>query len=140
MKKKSSEDYLIAMYSIYEKEKEHSKGIRSVDIAKELKISKPSVSEMLKKMAEEGFIRFEPYSNIFFKKKGLKEAKRLMHNRRVIEVFLRDVLKYNPKRVDKEAHRLEHAFSEESIKRLDRFLNNPKVSPSGKPIPHGGMI
>jgi len=136
MEKKSIEDYLRTMYYFYEKEEAKAKGIKSVDIAKELKVSKPSVSEMVGKLVKREFVKANPYSNISFTKKGLKEAKRVMHNHRVIEVFLRDVLKYDLSQVHEEAHRLEHAFSEESIKRLDKFLNNPKVSPLGKPIPH----
>ena len=114
MKQISIEDYLRTMYYLYEKDK--AKGIRSVDIAKELKISKPSVSEMVRKLAKKGLIRANPYSDIFFTDKGLKEAKIVMHNHRIIEVFLKDVLDYNLNKVHEEAHRLEHAFSEESIK------------------------
>jgi DtxR family transcriptional regulator, Mn-dependent transcriptional regulator len=136
MKQKSKEDYLRTIYYFYEKEKDKTKGVRSINIAKALSITKPSVSGMLKKLAKEGFIKFKPYSNILLTNQGLKEAKRVMHNHRVIEVFLRDVLKYDLLKVHDEAHRLEHAFSEESIRRLDKFLNNPKISPLGKPIPH----
>ncbi len=133
MKKVSVEDYLRTLYHLYEKDK---KGVMSKDLAKELKISKPSVSEMLKKLMKSGFIKFEPYSDIYFTKKGLRKAKEIMHSHRVIEVFLSKVLKYELPKVHDEAHRLEHAFSAESIKRLDKFLKNPSISPSGKKIPH----
>jgi len=134
MERKSTENYLRTIYYLYEKDK--SKGIRSIDIAKELNISKPSVSEMVKKLIKKDFIKSNPYSNIFFTKKGLKEARRVMHNHRIIEVFLKDILNYDLSNVHEEAHKLEHAFSKESIKRLDKFLNNPKKSPFGKKIPH----
>jgi DtxR family Mn-dependent transcriptional regulator len=101
-----------------------------------LKITRPSVSGMLKKLAEKNFIKFKPYSKIFFTSKGLKEAQRVMHNHRVIEVFLKKILKYDLSKVHEEAHRLEHAFSEDSINGLDKFLNNPTRSPSGYDIPH----
>ena len=136
MKEKSMEDYLRTAYSLYEQEGNNTQGVKSIDLAKELKISKPSVSEMIRKLVEKGFVTAKPYSNIFFTDKGLKEAKRVMHNHRVIEVFLKDLLRYDSSKVHEEAHRLEHAFSEESIKRLDKFLKHPKKSPLGKPIPH----
>ena len=136
MEKRSIEDYLRTIYYLYEKEESESKGVKSVGIAKELGVSKPSVSEMVGKLVKKGFVKANPYSNISFTKKGLKESKRVMHNHRVIEVFLRDILKYDLSKVHEEAHRLEHAFSEESIKRLDKFLGNPKISPLGKLIPH----
>ena len=131
---KSQEDYLRVMYLIYEKQIDKSLGIKSIDISKELKVSKPSVSEMLKKLAKMGFVRSKPYSNIFFTNNGLKQARKITHNHRVIEVFLNKTLNYDLAKVHEEAHRLEHAFSEESIKRLDKFLKNPKVCPHGDVI------
>jgi len=129
--RESKEDYLITMYTLHEKGE-----IKSVDIANLLNVSKPSVSEMIRKLDKEHLIEAKPYSKIKFTRKGLDQAKRIMHNHRVIEVFLRKVLKYDIDKVHEEAHRLEHAFSGESIKRLDKLVNNPKRSPFGKRIPH----
>ncbi len=133
----STEDYLRTIYSLYENQKDISKGVKSVYIAKELKISKPSVSKMITKLISKKYLKSKPYSNIYFTEKGLKEAKRIMHNHRVIEVFLKNILNCNLGRIHEEAHHLEHTFSEYTIKKLDKFLNNPKVSPMGKKIPHG---
>lgn len=133
----SIEDYLRTIYYLYEEQEDKSKGIKSVDIAKELKVSKPSVSKMIKKLIPKKYLKAEPYSNIYFTKKGLKEGKRIMHNHRVIEVFLKDILNCNLNRIHEEAHQLEHTFSEYTIRKLDKFLNNPKISPTGKKIPHG---
>lgn len=140
MNERSKEDYLRVMYGLYEKLDNKSDGLRSIDISKELNITKSSVSEMLKKMLDKGYIRFKPYSNIYFTKKGLNEAISIMHNHRVIEVFLKKVLRYDLSKVHAEAHKLEHAFSEESIKRLDLFLKNPKISPHGNIIPHKDVL
>ena len=60
-----------------------------------------------------------------------------MHNHRVIEVFLKDILKFkDPRAIHEEAHKLEHAFSEDALNRLDQYLNNPDKSPTGELIPH----
>lgn len=135
----STEDYLRTIYSFYETQEDKSKGIKSVEIAKELKISKPSVSKMITKLISKRYLKAQPYSNIYFTEKGLKEAKRIMHNHRVIEVFLKDILKCSSGKIHEEAHKLEHAFSGYVIRKLDRFLDNPKVSPHGKSIPHNKM-
>jgi len=135
----STEDYLRVLYSLYEKQKGNLHGIKSIEVVNEMNLSKPSVSSMLKKLAKQGYLRLRPYGKIFFTIKGLKKAAKIMHNHRLIEVFLTDVLCYKIDHVHEEAHRLEHAFSEESIKRLDRFLNNPVLSPFGKRIPHEDM-
>jgi DtxR family transcriptional regulator, Mn-dependent transcriptional regulator len=128
----SREDYLRVMYELYENRKE---GIKSVDIANALNVTKPSVSQMIKNLCNEKLIVTEPYSKIQFTKKGFKEARRMMYIHRVIEVFLKKVLKYDIDKVHEEAHRLEHAFSQKSIDRLDEFLNKPKKSPHGRIIP-----
>lgn len=130
----SKEDYLRAIYII--RENSGQELIKSVDIAKELKITKPSVSAMIKKLIVEGYIKKKPYSKIKLTKKGQNKAIRITHKHRVIEVFLKEVLGYKLDYVHQEAHRLEHAFSDESIKRLDNYLKNPKVSPHGRLIPH----
>lgn len=132
MNKQSQEDYLRAIYYLSETSKD---AIRSVDVAAYLKISKPSVSKMFKKLIEQGYIKMQPYSGIFFTAKGLREAKKLTHKHRIIEVFLTKILKINKKNIHQEAHKLEHAFSDEVINKLSKFLNNPKSCPGGKQIP-----
>lgn len=128
------ENYLCTTYSIFENNV--GEGVKSIDIANKLNISRASVSSMVKKLAKEGYIIADKYSKIFLTEFGKKEARRLMHKHRVIEVFLVDVLGHDIRKVHEEAHKLEHAFSDESIEKLDSLLNNPKLSPMGKSIPH----
>ncbi len=130
----SKEDYLRVMCELCEESGVEC--IRSIDIANRLKISKPSVSTMVKKLARKGLVRSERYSKIYLTHTGLKEGRRVLRNHRVIEVFLRAVLDYDISEVHEEAHRLEHAFSEESINRLEDFLRNSKESPYGKTALH----
>ncbi len=129
----SREDYLRAMFELHEMQP--GEGFRSVELARSLGISKPSVSAMFEKMKESRIIKKEPYKKAFLTNEGLKKAKKIMKKHRVIEVFLKDTLGYDLDTVHDEAHRLEHAFSEESIRRLDEFLDLPDCSPSGKVIP-----
>lgn len=131
----SVEDYLKAMYSIHEDMDDPSEGLMSKEIASALDVSKPSVSAMMRKLADQRYIKAEPYKRIHFTKKGIEEAKRLMRNHRLIEVFLREKLGCDLKKVHAEAHRLEHAFSQYSMDRLDSFLDSPKKSPYGRIIP-----
>lgn len=114
------EDYLITMFRLQESQGQ----IRSVGIAEELKISKASVSEMLKKLKTKKLIKMDLYSNVEFTKKGLNQAGKLTRKHRLIESFLKEVLGFSEKRVHEEAHDLEHAFSDYGIKKLDNFLRN----------------
>ena len=137
----SLEDYMRSIYHLYETSKDKEKGIQSVDLAKSLSVTKASVSLMLKKLSSLDYIDSKPYKKIFLTSAGLKEARRIMHNHRVIEVFLKDILNYNdPKKIHEEAHILEHAFSQNTLDRLDKFLSNPKKSPTGEVIPHENTI
>lgn len=133
--KTTREDYMRTIYAIHEGLDDPSTGVKSSDVAQELTISRASVSEMLKKLAEQNFIRWERYGKIHFTNKGLSFAQKVMYIHRVIEVFLVDVLNVPLDEVHEEAHRLEHAFSYETVKRLDTFLKNPSTSPSSKEIP-----
>ena len=127
----SKEDYLRGLYILEEEKGE----LKSIDLAHYLNVSKPSVSEMAKELDKEGLISYKRYSKLNFTSKGRKLAKKLTSKHRLIELFLKNILKLNSKNVHEEAHRLEHAFSEESISKLRKLLGNPKKDPHGKPIP-----
>lgn len=131
MESASREDYLRGIYHLMEEEG----SVRSVDLADYLDITKPSVSEMLRELNSEGLVQYKKYSRLKFTSKGHEIAKKLTFKHRIIESFLKDVLKIRSDNIHDEAHRLEHAFSDESISRLSRLLGNPKVDPHGKPIP-----
>ena len=132
MHTQNQEDYLRTIYNLYEENKQI---ITSVDVANGLKISKPAVSKMLKKILKQKLIKMKPYSSIKFTAKGLREAKKLTYKHRIVEVLLLNILKVKKNKMHEEAHKLEHAFSDESINKLATFLNNPKFCPNGKKIP-----
>ena len=126
------EDYLRGLYLL-----EEEKGkLKSIDLAHYLNVSKPSVSEMMQELNREGVISYKKYSTIKFTAKGRKIAKKLTSKHRLIELFLKKILKISSRHIHKEAHRLEHAFSDESIGKLRKLLGNPKKDPHGKPIPN----
>ncbi|MBI2522955.1 metal-dependent transcriptional regulator [Candidatus Woesearchaeota archaeon] len=131
MESANKEDYLRAVYHLMEEKNE----VKSVDLADYLNVTKPSVSEMLKELDNEGLIQYKRYSKVKLTSNGHKIARNLTSKHRIIERFLKDMLKIDKKRIHDEAHRLEHAFSDDSIGRLRKLLGNPKQDPHGKPIP-----
>ncbi|MCK5461345.1 metal-dependent transcriptional regulator [Candidatus Gracilibacteria bacterium] len=130
---KNREDYLRAIYCINE-QKEGT--VRSIEIVKYLKISKPAISVMLKKLKQQKYIKMEPYLGISFTNKGFKEAQKLTYKHRISELFLRDVLNIDGKDIHEEAHKLEHALSDKVVKKMANFLDNPNVCPCGHKIPN----
>lgn len=133
MKYQSQEDYLKAIYLIAEKKQ--NKEVRSVDIADQLKVSKAAVSRMLKVLRLQGFVFIELYSRVTLTENGFIIAQRLTYKNRIIEVFLNDILGVDKENLQKEAHNLEHAFSSETINKLNNFLHKPKFCPCGNEIP-----
>ncbi len=133
MKDQSQEDYVKAIYLIIENGQNN--GVKSIDIAKRLNISKAAVSKMLKNLQNQGFVSIELYSKVNLTKKGFELARKLTYKCRIVEVFLVDVLGVKKENLHIEAHKLEHAFSDETIKKLADFLKNPKSCPCGYKIP-----
>ena|SRR3989338_4851211 len=133
MTTQNREDYLRALYILHEEKGQ----LKSSDVASYLRVSKPSVSEMVRRLNSEGLIRSAPYTKLQFTPKGKRIAEHLTSKHRIIELFLKDVLKRDSQLVHDEAHRLEHAFSDESIEKIRKLLHNPKMDPHGKPIPGG---
>ena len=125
------EDYLRALYILDEEKHE----LKSIDVANYLHVSKPSVSGMVKELNKEGLVSYKKYSKLKFTPKGRKIAEKLTLKHRLIELFLNKILRINAKNIHQEAHRLEHAFSDESISKIRKLLGNPKKDPHGKPIP-----
>ena len=131
MESASKEDYLRGIYHLLEE----NGYVRSVDLADYLDITKPSVSEMLQELSKEDLIVYKKYSKLRFTSKGRNIARKLTLKHRVIESFLKNILRIDSQNIHEEAHRLEHAFSDESIEKLRKLLGNPKEDPHGKPIP-----
>ena len=138
---KTKEDYLRVIYSLYETLEDKSDGVRTSDIAKLLEVTKPTVSRGIRSLTKESLLNSESYSRISLTNKGMIEAEKIMYKHRLIEMFLIKKLNYKIEElrgvVHNEAHELEHSFSDESIRRIDKMLNYPKKTSSGKIIPRG---
>jgi len=124
MKPYRKEDYLRLIYLLEEKE-----GIKSIEIARELKITKASVSEMLRKLEKEGFIKKERYSKIFLTRKGKKFGEECFDRYYLIKSFLKKYFNYDEKKAKEEAHELEHVFSEESIQKIKGLIESSSFQP-----------
>lgn len=127
----TKEDYL---RSIYYLEQKYGRSAKVGEVADYLKLGKSTVSERLQDLAKQGFIEYERYGAIALNNSGRAIAENLTVKHRIIEVFLHKTLGRPITELHEEAHKLEHAFSDESIEALKRLLGDPKVDPHGKPI------
>lgn len=127
----SKEDYLTEIYRLQFR---NNRAAKITEIAMALKISKPSVSQMIRKLAQEKLIMFEKYGSITLTKKGIKHARVIIRKHQLLEVFFNNILKIKRK-FHLEAHKMEHSLSEKVVDKLDKMLKNPHVCPDGNPIP-----
>lgn len=105
------------------------------ELAARLAVARPSVTGMLKRLAAQGLITHERYRAARLTRRGRTAARAVIHRHRVVETFLVQVLEMPVDSVHAEAHRLEHAISDEVLDRLDRWLGRPEVDPHGTAIP-----
>lgn len=130
MSTKSIEDYLKALYIL----SRNGKSISTTEIAEHFKIAPASVTEMLKKLAKSGYVKYSPYHGAHLSKKGFQVAEKITRKHRLLERFLHDVLRIRTDKVHVEACEMEHALSDEAEESLCRFLNHPDKCPDDDKI------
>lgn len=129
----TEENYLKAIYKIYEKTKDI---VSTNSIAEMLNTTAASVTDMIKKLAVKELIIYEKYKGSKLTQEGAKVATNLIRKHRLWETFLVETLGFSWEEVHDIAEDLEHINSPKLIDRLDRFLKHPKYDPHGDPIPN----
>lgn len=128
----SQENYLKAIYKLQAK-----RGIATnQELAALVQATPASVTNMLRKLMEAGWVEYEAYQGATLTSSGRNEAVTLVRKHRLWEVFLVEKLHYDWDAVHALAEELEHVGGEELINRLDAFLEHPAYDPHGDPIPN----
>src|SRR5947209_6100746 len=125
------QDYLKAIHAKGGAEKRVSPN----EIAERLQVRAPSVTGMLKRLAEAGWIDYEPGHGAQLTPAGATEALRVIRRHRLVELFLTRVLGLDWSEVDAEAEKLEHAISPRLEQAIAAHLGEPLEDPHGHPIP-----
>lgn len=94
-----------------------------------------TVTTMIKGLAEEGLVRYEPRGGARLTPAGEQLALHVLRRHRLVELLLVRVLGLDWSEVHEEAEELEHAISEKVLDRIDALLGYPEVDPHGDPIP-----
>lgn len=123
----NKEDYLKAIYKLGGQ----YKIINNKDIASALSVSASSVSEMIKKLLQDGYVEYELYQGVKLTEIGTDEAIKIVRRHLLWEVFLVERLGYKWDEVDEVAELLEHITDKKLEDRLDKYLNFPKTCPHG---------
>ena len=114
----SQEDYLEAIWRLTQK-----KGYARVsDIAEALHISQASVSKMIRKLKEEGWLEVERYRGLSLTSKGHAKGQLLLARHQTLERFLGHLAITDPAVVHHDVEGIEHHFSTETLKKLSDLV------------------
>ncbi len=128
----STQEYLEALYTLTDGDKTAS----TSTIAKRLNVAPASVTEMLRKLADAGYVSYSRYQGVTLTAKGFELAENMARKHRLLERFLHNMLGIGKDKVHSEACQMEHAISDETERALCQTLKSPARCPDdGNVIP-----
>ena len=129
----SIQDYLKHIYELTE----NGETATTNALARELKISAPSVTGMLQKLAsaKPALVEYQKHQGVTLTTEGKKAALEVIRHHRLLEAWLVQTLGYSWDEVHEEAERLEHVISEDFERRIAAAMGHPDRDPHGEPIP-----
>ena len=129
------QDYLKAIYQLGGSRAD----VPTTALARVLEVTPASVSGMLRRLHELGYVSHRRYRGVRLTRKGAREAVEMIRHHRLLELYLAKVVGMPWDKVHAEADALEHVISEDLESRLDELLGYPTEDPHGHPIPTPGL-
>lgn len=105
------------------------------ELSKKLEIKMPTVTSMMKKLADKKLVHYESYKPLRLTEKGKKEAGLIIRKHRLTEMFLVDKMGFGWDEVHDIAEQVEHIHAPAFFEKMDAMLGFPKIDPHGSPIP-----
>ncbi|WP_426592531.1 metal-dependent transcriptional regulator [Cellulomonas sp. McL0617] len=127
-----TQDYLKVIWSALEWS---TAPVTTKMLATRLGVGPSTVSETVRRLADNGLVTHEPYGAVELTAEGERHALAVVRRHRLIETFLVEVLGYGWDEVHDEAEILEHAVSDVFVERVSAQLGHPLRDPHGDPIP-----
>ena len=113
----SPEDYLETIYML----SLHSSEVRSIDVARHLGYSKPSVSVAMKRLRENGYVNMDDNNLLTLTESGLDIARSIYERHQVISGYLMSI-GVSEETAFKDACRIEHVLSEETFHKIKEIF------------------
>lgn len=118
----SGENYLETILMIKEK-----KGVvRSIDVARALNFSKPSVSRAMGLLRDQGFISMEQGGDIQAYRGGLQGEIPSTHYHLLLTAFLQEVTGVSEEMAEENACRMEHILDQEVVDGISTYMSKSK--------------
>ena len=115
----SHEDYLEAIIMLGGSE---TVSVRSVDVAKQMGVSKASVNKAIGLLKERGFVEQPYYGDITLTAEGLEYAESVYKRHRYLTAFLSKGLGIDEETAEDEACLMEHAISDDSFEKWVAYI------------------
>ena len=133
----SIQDYLKHIYELTE----NGESASTTALASKLKISAPSVTGMIQKLAtsKPALVEYQKHQGATLTRDGKKAALEVIRHHRLLEAWLVKTLGYSWDEVHGEADKLEHVISEDFEARMAEALGNPTRDPHGELIPSANL-
>ena len=113
---RAAEDYLEAILMIHERQGY----VRSTDVAEQLGISKPSVSNATKRLRESEYLTTDPAGMLVLTASGMEIASQIYARHRALtDFFIR--IGVSPEQAREDACKIEHDISQETFEALCRY-------------------
>ncbi|MFA5527528.1 MAG: metal-dependent transcriptional regulator [Peptostreptococcales bacterium] len=105
-----------------------SKGqVRSIDIARELNFSKPSVSRAVGILRDDGYILVDSNGYIELTERGTQTAQDIYEKHSILTKFFTAIARVSPEIAEEDACRIEHVISDETFQGLKRILEEKNI-------------
>ena len=122
----ANEDYLECIVRV-EREENETQGVRSVDIAERMGVSKASVNKAVAALKAQGLVEQSPYGKVVLTDMGRTIGSAVWYRHRLLRTFLTAELGVPFERADTEACMMEHALSEDTMNRWIAHLEQQGI-------------
>ena len=115
------EDYLEVIYELVE-EKGYA---TTVDISTYLNVSSPSVTKMVQRLDESGYLNYEKYRGIKLTAEGIRVARNIRNRHGLLAEFFK-IIGVDEEIANNDAEGIEHHLHTQTIKKLEEFIRGLK--------------
>lgn len=125
-------------FTLTRSEEDYLKTIEELSSVSEISVSEvaaqmghkaPSVSEMVTRLSKKGLVDHEKYGHLSLTERGKKIAQRVKTKHNILSKFL-ELFGVKKKHADADACQMEHFIHDETIKRLEKFVEFVEKSPT----------
>jgi DtxR family transcriptional regulator, Mn-dependent transcriptional regulator len=125
------EEYLEMVYRLDQK----GGPVIGARLAEAVGVSAPTVTQTLKRMVKDGYVRMNARKEIALTPAGMEQVRSIQRRHRLAELLLTDILGFDWLQAHVEAVKFQHVLSPEVASAISRTLGDPLTCPHGNPIP-----